>query len=250
MRKLKAWPPNCAASVNEQEHSMSTGICSDTGQLPKGSPVWRTILLRKSSKARQPRHTNPSSNNPQREKVKVPGVHKVWEMMKSCAENIVSNIIAQFCPAVSANRQLSIKFKTTDSASGGHIMKWWFVIHGVEDLLNELQDKWENIAVQTSWKLEECFMLRALYRLPNNMLSTLGHSSLLSRMYLHFPPNICLSPVTMPQLSSQASQMPTSRCQCTVTPLTMEPPATMFPPFWGNIRELLPLHGELKLSQV
>ena len=42
--------------------------------------------------------------------------------------------------------------------NGGRTTKWWFVIRGAEDVLIELQDKWENIALQTSWKLEDCFM--------------------------------------------------------------------------------------------
>ena len=80
--------------------------------------------------------------------------------MKSCATHTVSDTLAQLCPTVSAKLQLRRKFQTTDSASGSHITKCWFVIHGAEDVLNELQDEWENIAVQTSWKLEECFMFK------------------------------------------------------------------------------------------
>jgi len=82
------------------------------------------------------------------------GVRKVWGTMKSCAAHTVSNTIAQLCPTVSAKLQLRRKFKTTGSANGGRTTKWWFVICGAEDVLIELQDKWENIALQTSWKLE------------------------------------------------------------------------------------------------
>ena len=42
--------PNCTASIIEKEHLTLTAIRSGTGELQKGSPVWKTLLPRKSSK--------------------------------------------------------------------------------------------------------------------------------------------------------------------------------------------------------
>ena len=36
--------------------------------------------------------------------------------------------------------------------------KWWFVVHADEGLLSELNTKWDLAELQTSWKLEPCFM--------------------------------------------------------------------------------------------
>ena len=36
--------------------------------------------------------------------------------------------------------------------------KWWYVVHADEDLLTELNTKLDQVKVQTSWKLEPCFM--------------------------------------------------------------------------------------------
>ena len=36
--------------------------------------------------------------------------------------------------------------------------KWWYVVHADEDLLTELNTKWDQVKAQTSWKLEPCFM--------------------------------------------------------------------------------------------
>ena len=35
---------------------------------------------------------------------------------------------------------------------------WWFVIHGEESKLCELENEWERISVQTSWEIRSCFM--------------------------------------------------------------------------------------------
>ncbi len=35
--------------------------------------------------------------------------------------------------------------------------KWWYVIHADESLLSDLDTKWEQVKLQTSWKLEPCF---------------------------------------------------------------------------------------------
>ena len=33
-------------------------------------------------------------------------------------------------------------------------MRWWFVLRATEDILQNLEDQWERIQIQTSWKLE------------------------------------------------------------------------------------------------
>jgi len=44
--------------------------------------------------------------------------------------------------------------------------KWWFVIHADEHLLSELDAKWEQVKLQTLWKLEPCFKLDKLENAP------------------------------------------------------------------------------------
>ena len=39
--------------------------------------------------------------------------------------------------------------------------KWWYVIHGDESVLH-LESNWEQINLQTSWKLEPCFMTESI----------------------------------------------------------------------------------------
>ena len=40
--------------------------------------------------------------------------------------------------------------------------KWWYVIHGDESVLVHLESNWEQINLQTSWKLELCFMTESI----------------------------------------------------------------------------------------
>ena len=36
----------------------------------------------------------------------------------------------------------------------GQIKRWWFVMHGTEDALQD--SKWDQIQAYTCWKLEQC----------------------------------------------------------------------------------------------
>ena len=35
---------------------------------------------------------------------------------------------------------------------------WWYVVHAKESVLSDLETKWDQVNVQTGWKLELCFM--------------------------------------------------------------------------------------------
>ena len=35
--------------------------------------------------------------------------------------------------------------------------RWWFVLHNSESMLCELEEKWPQVNLQTSWKLEPCY---------------------------------------------------------------------------------------------
>ena len=40
---------------------------------------------------------------------------------------------------------------------GGHVNRWWFVIHAPENVLIDLKAAWEQLQLQAGWKLEPCF---------------------------------------------------------------------------------------------
>jgi len=60
---------------------------------------------------------------------------------------------------------LRVKRKTKDNTITSRT-KWWFVIHADEHLLSELDAKWEQVKLQTLWKLKPCFKLDKLENAP------------------------------------------------------------------------------------
>ena len=45
------------------------------------------------------------------------------------------------------------KYKTAKSDSK-RIVHWWFVVRGDEEVLEQLENDWNTISIQTAWKLE------------------------------------------------------------------------------------------------
>ena len=55
------------------------------------------------------------------------------------------------------------KYKTNDA---GKTTRWWFVVHAQEGLLKQLEEQWEKVQLQTSWKLESCHKPALALELP------------------------------------------------------------------------------------
>ena len=72
--------------------------------------------------------------------------------MKSSAVKSVKSVISRTCKI---DEGLRVKSKTKDNPVT-HRTKWWLVIHADEQLLSDLDAKWEQVK-QTPWKLEPCF---------------------------------------------------------------------------------------------
>ena len=115
-------------------------------------------LADRSAKQVQQKSLNPQlSDRPvqqvHKQKIKIPGLRKVWGSMRSCTTNVMARTISGLCPTMANKLQLRRKYKI---ASNGQVRLWWFLIRGDEEVLIELEKIWNTIAVQTSWKLEEC----------------------------------------------------------------------------------------------
>jgi hypothetical protein len=65
----------------------------------------------------------------------------------------VESAIAKFCKIDG----LSVRRKTRTSERSGKT-NWWFIVHGEESKLCDLENEWERISVQTSWEIRPCFM--------------------------------------------------------------------------------------------
>ena len=97
----------------------------------------------------------PTVNVMQTNWVKVDGARKIWGMLKSCTTASVKFAIFRICK----NTTVKVKRKyKTDSRTTGVQSRWWFVLHDSEEALTSLESTWEQLALQTSWKLANCYM--------------------------------------------------------------------------------------------
>ena len=70
---------------------------------------------------------------------------------RACSATVVKNVIQTLSKS---KPHLHVKRKTK-VVQGREI--WWFVLHGEEAVLKNLDAEWEMIAIQTNWKIEPCF---------------------------------------------------------------------------------------------
>ena len=96
--------------------------------------------------------TYATSVKAQKPRVKVEGAHKVWATHPHATVKTIENVIARFC---SISEGLRIRRKTHRNESSGKT-SWWFIIHGNENVLCELNEKWDCVHLQTSWILKPC----------------------------------------------------------------------------------------------
>ena len=114
-------------------------------------------LAGRSAKQVQQKSTNPQLSNKSfqvhKQKIKISGLRKVWGSMRSCTANAMAKTISSLCPTMANKIQVRRKYKITSS---GQVGLWWFLIRGDEEVLLELDKIWSTVAVQTSWKLQDC----------------------------------------------------------------------------------------------
>ena len=83
----------------------------------------------------------------------VSGIRCIWGTiyMRSCTSRAVLATL-QRLSKISEKFQVCRKFKKRDNGA----LQWWFLIRGDEADLLVLDQEWEAVQIQTSWKLERC----------------------------------------------------------------------------------------------
>ena len=64
----------------------------------------------------------------------------------------LKSTILKFCPLTT----LQIKRKTVLDVAG-NVRRWWFIIRASENVFLDLEGSWDQLKLQTGWKLEPCF---------------------------------------------------------------------------------------------
>ena len=125
-------PRTTAQQRGPTDGDFGASISSQTGVLPASSDQ------NKERSKRTPR-------------VIVEGARRIWNTYVHATTKTIENAIARFCNV----EGLRIKRKTRMNSHTGKTI-WWFVVHGDESTLRELDSKWECLHTQASWVLQPC----------------------------------------------------------------------------------------------
>ena len=98
-------------------------------------------------------HTHPSQQSRSKNRMPVKGARKIWGTLRHTTSFAIQNTLKALTKSGSNGLTVKRKFKTAPS-DRNRVMKWWFVLRGEEQLLEQLQDEWPAVSTQTSWKLE------------------------------------------------------------------------------------------------
>ena len=138
-----------------------------TKRRPTVTDAWKRSKPTHQSSKRPPNSTSsapgtaPPGNNAasnsaaQSNRARVEGARRIWGTVKSCTVGTVKSVIQRFCNVESS---LRVRRKTSKLSPDSNRIRWWFVLHGDETLLTSLESQWETVNMQTSWKLQPCFM--------------------------------------------------------------------------------------------
>ena len=85
---------------------------------------------------------------------RVVGARKIWGTLKNSSVSSIKSVISRLC---NIDGGLRVRRKDQEGSMTKR-SRWWYVVHGNEPLLNQLETKWDQVKLQTSWKLEPCFM--------------------------------------------------------------------------------------------
>ncbi len=110
-------------------------------------------------------HTHPSQQSRPKNQMPVKGARKVWGTLRHTTSSAIQNTLKILTKNGSNGLTVKRKFKTAPS-DRNRVMKWWFVLRGEEQLLEQLQDEWPAVSAQTSWKLEPVLSYTTIPDIP------------------------------------------------------------------------------------
>ena len=95
------------------------------------------------------------------QKIQAQGVRRVWGTMKSCTMKSCTPFAVKGAIVRLASNQVvpsidSIIMKRKYRHTTDNKLHWWFLLFMPEEALQKLEMAWEQVAIQTSWRLEPC----------------------------------------------------------------------------------------------
>ncbi len=114
-----------------------------------------------------PHHTTHQSqkNHMPKSRIPVKGARKIWGTLRHTTTLAVQNTLKALTKCCNNGLTIKRKFKATHG-DRNRVTKWWFVLRGEEQLLEQLQEEWPAVSVQTSWKLEPVLSYGSISDVP------------------------------------------------------------------------------------
>ena len=131
----------------------------------KAEPSWSHVVRRgKKRQQKQRQEPQPArqtldptrQGDKTRKSVKAVGARKIWGTLKTTTSAAVKNALSSLTKVSCSDLQIKRKYKSS-RRNPDTVAKWWFVIRGEENKLQELEGEWRAIAIQTAWKLEPVY---------------------------------------------------------------------------------------------
>ena len=97
------------------------------------------------------------ARRPMPPRIEVSGSRKVWGTLKNTTTSAVAKALTSLAKIPPMSVTVKRKYKVARNNSK-QVVRWWFIIRGNEEVLQQLQANWEAVSIHTAWKLEPVLM--------------------------------------------------------------------------------------------
>ena len=170
VENLKAELASTKTALQERTANLVTAS-TEPGKIPLTSLSWNVVAGRRAKRPPRKRTAavDESTSKPdaaamqssrthrQRSRVVIPGARRIWGTMRTTTCTAVTNALKQLTTVDVTRLTVKRKFKAVAN-DPTRVHKWWFIVRGEEDLLQQVEGAWNTVAVQTAWKLEPAYM--------------------------------------------------------------------------------------------
>ena len=120
----------------------------------------RQQKTQKNTEKQEENSSHQSSQKPRqlpssKRRMQISGARRIWGTLKTTTCAAVSSSLKRL---ISFSDQIKVKRKYK-TARDNHAVakKWWFILRGSEECLQQLENEWEPVATHTSWKIEPAY---------------------------------------------------------------------------------------------
>ena len=153
--------------------------------------------------------------------ISVPGARRIWGALKSTTTRAVEKVITSLTTVGGSELKIKRKYKTaTDSST--RVVRWWFVVRAEEFVLEQLQKEWNQVALQTDWKLTPLLQY-AKSSLHNSEAQLHQQPGPSWDIAIESTTNLGPDPMKPAELDSDAQQSPSNMQQLTPNEQTNTP---------------------------